>query len=167
MQTYLEKLKEIMSMSMTEEEVNRISSCTCPGHSFKDAPLVGNDKCEEAESCKSCWSSKYLGEILDRGKRKPNQEAKSDAGKPRLSLVPMQIVWDIAETREYGTKKYKDPDNWKRVEMDRYMDALLRHTLAFVEDHDSVDEESGLGHYKHMACNIAFICAMMKERDNK
>ena len=91
-----------------------------------------------------------------------DQSAKADGGKPRLSLVPMQIVWDVAEIREYGTKKYKDPDNWKRVEMDRYVDALLRHTLAFVEDHDSVDEESGLAHYKHMACNMAFICAMME-----
>lgn len=93
---------------------------------------------------------------------KSNQEAKSDAGKPRLSLVPMQIVWDIAEIREYGIKKYKDPDNWKRVEMGRYVDALLRHTLAFVENHDSVDEESGLYHYKHMAFNMAFICEMIK-----
>ena len=74
----------------------------------------------------------------------------------------MQILWDVAEIREYGTKKYKDPDNWKRVEMQRYVDALLRHTLAFVEDHHSVDEESGLAHYKHMACNMAFICAMME-----
>lgn len=89
-------------------------------------------------------------------------EAKADKGKPRLSLVPMQILWDVAEIREYGTKKYKDPDNWKRVEMQRYVDALLRHTLAFVKDPESLDEESGLAHYKHMACNMAFICEMME-----
>lgn len=92
-----------------------------------------------------------------------NQTGKADQGKPRISLVPMQIVWDVAEIREYGTKKYSDPENWKTVEMQRYVDALLRHTLAFVEDHDSVDEESGLAHYKHMACNMAFISAMMSE----
>lgn len=92
-----------------------------------------------------------------------NQTGKADQGKTRISLVPMQIVWDIAEIREYGTKKYKDPDNWKTVEMQRYVDALLRHTLAFTEDHESVDEESGLPHYKHMACNMAFICAMMQQ----
>lgn len=49
----------------------------------------------------------------------------------------------------------------RMVELDRYVDALMRHTLAFVENHDSVDEESGLHHYKHMACNMAFICEMM------
>lgn len=93
-----------------------------------------------------------------------SQSAKADRGKPRISLVPMQILWDVAEIREYGTKKYKDPDNWKRVEMQRYVDALLRHTLAFVEDPESLDEESGLAHYKHMACNMAFICDMMQKK---
>lgn len=93
------------------------------------------------------------------------QDAKADGGKPRISLVPMQILWDVAEIREYGTKKYKDPDNWKRVEMQRYVDALLRHTLAFVKDPESLDEESGLAHYKHMACNMAFICEMMEGKN--
>jgi hypothetical protein len=43
------------------------------------------------------------------------------------------------------------------------VNALLRHTLAFWEDNSSVDEESGIPHYKHMACNLAFICELMKE----
>lgn len=95
-----------------------------------------------------------------------NQDAKRDAGKPRLSLVPMQILWDIAEIREYGNTKYGDSENWKRVEMQRYIDAMFRHMVEFVRDNDSVDEESGLAHYKHMACNMAFICHMMKTKDN-
>ena len=88
----------------------------------------------------------------------PDQTAKADAGKPRLSLVPMQIMFDVAQIREYGTEKYKDPENWKRVEPDRYVDALLRHLLRFVQDRDSVDEESGLSHLSHAACNLAFLC---------
>ena len=32
----------------------------------------------------------------------PSQEAKADIGKPRLSLVPSQIIRDIARVREYG-----------------------------------------------------------------
>ena len=92
---------------------------------------------------------------------KNDQNAKADAGKLQLSLVPTQIVKDIAEVRMYGNRKYKDPDNWKTVEMRRYIDALLRHTLEFVADPNSVDSESGIAHYKHMACNMAFICEMM------
>lgn len=94
------------------------------------------------------------------------QQAKRDADKPRPSLVPSQIIWDIAEVREYGNAKYGDPDNWRQVELHRYIDALYRHMLAFVADPASTDDESGLRHYKHMACNMAFICDMMA-RDNK
>lgn len=91
------------------------------------------------------------------------QNAKADAGKPRLSLVPQQIIWDIAEVREYGNRKYGDPDNWKTVEKQRYRDAAYRHFLAYLADPDGVDEESGISHLKHLACNIAFLCEMEKE----
>ena len=86
------------------------------------------------------------------------REAKADAGKIRPTLVPTQIIRDIAIVREYGVKKYGDPENWKRVEPDRYRDALLRHILAYVDDPLSTDEESGIPHLWHAACNIAFLC---------
>lgn len=92
-----------------------------------------------------------------------SQEAKADAGKLEIDLVPMQIVRDIAEVRMYGNKKYGDPENWKKVELRRYVNALLRHALAFSDDIHSVDEESGIPHYKHMECNLAFISEMMKD----
>ena len=43
------------------------------------------------------------------------QEAKADAGKPQLTLVPRQILFDIAEVRMFGTAKYGDPDNWEKL----------------------------------------------------
>lgn len=96
-------------------------------------------------------------------KIKNNQQAKADAGKPKLSLVPSQIIYDIAEVREYGNRKYGDPDNWKTVEKERYRDAAYRHFLAYLKDPDGVDEESGIKHLKHLACNIAFLCEMEDE----
>lgn len=90
-----------------------------------------------------------------------DQEVKADKGKLRISLVPTQIIKDIAEVRMYGVEKYKDPNNWKSVELERYIDALLRHTLEFVNNYKSVDNESGIEHYKHMACNMAFICEIL------
>ena len=89
--------------------------------------------------------------------------AKDDKGKLRLSLVPGQIIRDIAQVREYGCEKYHDPENWRQVEMQRYIDAFYRHWLKFIEDPNAIDEESGLPHYKHCACNLAFICEMLKE----
>lgn len=93
---------------------------------------------------------------------KPYKDTK---GKPKLSLVPPQLLFDIAEVREYGNKKYPDggKDNWKKVDIDDYKDALLRHTMKYLQDPKGKDEESGIEHYKHMACNIAFICELEKE----
>ena len=87
-----------------------------------------------------------------------NYEAKSDYGKAKLSLVPRKIIWDIAAIREYGNQKYGDPENWKTVEPERYRDAAYRHFLAYLDDPESRDEESGFPHLWHLACNIAFLC---------
>ena len=89
-----------------------------------------------------------------------DQTAKADAGKLRITLVPRQIIREIARVRMYGCEKYKDPENWKRVEAERYKDAAFRHFLAYLDDPDGVDEESGLPHLSHLACNIAFLCEM-------
>lgn len=90
----------------------------------------------------------------------PDQTAKQDAGKLQLTLVPTQIIRDIAEVRMYGNKKYGSADNWKQVEPVRYRDALMRHLLAYIDDPESVDAESGLPHLWHAACNMAFLCEM-------
>jgi hypothetical protein len=94
-----------------------------------------------------------------------NQQAKADAGKPNLSLVPKQIIYDIEKVRSFGVKKYKDPDNWKKVEIERYHQALLRHTLAVWDDIYARDKESGLLHLSHIATNVAFMLEMMKEKE--
>ena len=93
-----------------------------------------------------------------------NQEIKEDVGKPRLSLVPTQVIRDIAQVREYGNQKYKDPESWRKVEPPRYIDALYRHLLAMIDDPGSCDEESGIEHYKHLACNAAFLCALLEDK---
>lgn len=94
-----------------------------------------------------------------------NQEAKADAGKPDLTLVPRQIIWDVAQVREYGNKKYGSPDNWKQVDVNRYRAAAFRHFLAYLDNPHGKDAESGIEHYKHLACNLAFICEMEKNNE--
>jgi hypothetical protein len=93
---------------------------------------------------------------------------KADEGKLKISLVPTEIIRAVARVRMFGVQKYVDPENWKTVEKQRYKDALLRHILAWWEDEKSVDEESGLPHLAHAACNIAFILEMSKSgrKDN-
>jgi hypothetical protein len=60
----------------------------------------------------------------------------------------------------YGNKKYGSADNWKKVEPVRYRDAMMRHLLAYIDDPEAVDAESGLPHLWHAACNMAFLCEM-------
>ena len=92
-----------------------------------------------------------------------DQTAKEDAGKPQLSLVPCQIIRDIAVVRAYGKQKYGDSENWRQVGPERYVNALYRHWLAFVEDPTGRDRESGLPHLWHLACNAAFLCEFYKD----
>lgn len=87
----------------------------------------------------------------------PSQEAKADAGKLQLTMVPSGIIREIAKIRMYGNAKYNDPENWRTVDPERYRDAAYRHWLAYLDDPGGVDEESGLPHLSHMACNIAFL----------
>lgn len=82
--------------------------------------------------------------------------AKADIGKPRPSLVPVSLIRAVTAVREYGTAKYGDPENWKTVEYERYVDAAYRHWLAYL-DGEPKDRESGLPHLWHMACNLAFL----------
>ena len=91
---------------------------------------------------------------------KSKQEAKADAGKEQLTLVPLQIIHDICSIRMYGNEKYGDPDNWKTVEVERYRDAAFRHFLSYIENPYGIDAESGFPHLWHLACNIAFLCEM-------
>ncbi len=97
------------------------------------------------------------------GSKEDKHYAKADSGKPNLSLVPTEIIFEIDKVRSFGVKKYKDPDNWKNVEIERYHQALLRHTLAVWDDICARDKESGLLHLSHIACNVAFMLEMLKE----
>lgn len=73
------------------------------------------------------------------------QDAKADAGKPRPTLVPVSAIRAIMAVREYGCQKYHDPDNWRKVDPQRYRDAACRHLL----------------------CNIAFLVEMERQGPGK
>lgn len=95
----------------------------------------------------------------------PSHDCKDDKDKPRLDLVPPGIIEAVGIVRDYGTRKYKDPDNWRLVEPYRYKAALMRHLCGFLRDPKGRDEESGLPHLWHMACNLAFLVEMYWEEE--
>lgn len=96
---------------------------------------------------------------------KNSQDVKADSGKPNLSLVPKQIIYEMEKVRAFGVNKYKDPENWRKVEIERYHQALLRHTMAVWDDINARDEESGQLHLSHIAVNIAFILELMNDKE--
>lgn len=91
-----------------------------------------------------------------------NDKNKADSGKLRLTLVPLQIIREIARVRMYGLEKYPETgrDGWREIGTERIKDAMCRHLLAYLDDPDGIDVESGLPHLSHLACNIAFLCEM-------
>lgn len=103
---------------------------------------------------------------LDKLVADQGQQAKADAGKPRLTLVPPELIYAVAAVREYGCRKYGDPDNWQRVSAERYRDALYRHFLDYLRDPKGLDAESGLKHLWHIATNVAFLCALEMEDES-
>ena len=116
------------------------------------------DKQGEAEMCPFYICKKVKND---------DQSIKADAGKPKLTLVPQQIIFDIAKVREYGLKKYGTSESWKDVDIQRYRDATYRHFLAYLKDPQGIDEESGLTHLSHLACNIAFLCELENDKKGK
>ena len=101
--------------------------------------------------------------------KEPDQQAKYDAGKPRLTLVPPRIIWDIAAVRQYGVEvKYPKTgvDGWRTIGLERIRDAAARHFMRYLADPSGTDEESGLPHLWHCATNIAFLCESEDDADD-
>lgn len=113
--------------------------------------ILGINKNTLTKRKRSGWTDKQIVETNTHGEKTP------------ITYVPPQIIADILAVRKWSLMKYHDPDNWRTVEIERYIDALYRHFLRFLDNPKGKDEESGLEHYKHMACNMAFICEMMAQ----
>jgi len=128
-----------------------MSNKTCENCYSKNS----NKRDEPCISC-SCLGRWQLAEV---DLNTVDYYAKADNGKPRPTLVPSSLIRAVTAIREYGCKKYHDPENWRKVEPQRYQDALYRHWLAYLEGEVN-DPESGLPHIWHCACNIAFLIEM-------
>lgn len=136
------------------------SACKYLEVDSNEAPCEQCDPINKNEfSLNDYWTIKFLKHAPVEGSA-TNQTAKADAGKLQLTLVPREIIRNIASIRMYGNAKYGDPENWRTVEPERYRDAAFRHFLAYLDDPHGVDAESGLPHLWHLACNIAFLCEM-------
>lgn len=83
---------------------------------------------------------------------------KDDQQKPRWALL---MAWgaleEVMKVLEYGAKKYS-PNNWRHVPdgRQRYLDAMLRHAIAYARGEKN-DAESGFSHLAHMMCCALYL----------
>lgn len=76
-------------------------------------------------------------------------------GKLQWSLFPFAAAEKIQEVIDYGAKKY-EKNNWKKVPVEWFKDALMRHLKAYWSGEFYADD-SKLSHLAHAACNLLFM----------
>lgn len=142
--------------NMTVDEMVEFIKCegACNYCIYADDDCKGL-KCKEGIKA---WLNQVKHEV-------ESQELKHDGGKLRLALVPPELIEGVGAVRTFGVQKYGDSECWKKVEPYRYKDALMRHICEYLKNPKSVDEESGLPHSWHAACNLAFLIALEAEQN--
>jgi len=86
------------------------------------------------------------------------QFQKADAGKPRIDLIPPELIFETAVVLTIGAQKY-GADNWRAgADWSRYFSALQRHLWAWQSGEDC-DPETGQSHLAHAACCLSFLMA--------
>jgi hypothetical protein len=97
---------------------------------------------------------------------------KNDGGKPAISLIPPEVLFELGKVLEFGAQKYA-ARNWEKgLNYDRVFSALQRHLWSWWDPtQPDVDDETGLSHLSHALCNLAFLVHFeqrnRKELDNR
>ena len=84
---------------------------------------------------------------------------KNDTGKLQWSILPFEQMEDVVKVLMNGAKTYSR-DNWQNCDdKNRYVDALLRHVISYVngEKNDVGQGGDGLPHLAHAVCNCLFL----------
>lgn len=82
---------------------------------------------------------------------------KLDTEKHKWHLVAWEYWESVCDVLMFGAKKYA-PDNWKKVpnRRQRYVDALIRHSIAYAKG-EKIDVECGKSHLSCIGCNAMFL----------
>lgn len=80
---------------------------------------------------------------------------KYDQDKLQFSLIDPFFLEELAKLLQIGAKKYS-PNNWKEIDKERYINALMRHLNDYRKG-AKVDPETGIRIPTVIACNAMFL----------
>ena len=81
---------------------------------------------------------------------------RSNCGKTRWDLLPYDSLEIVAQVMTQGADKYGDRNWEKGFPWMSVFSSLMRHLFKWVRGED-LDDESGLPHLSHAACNVLFL----------
>lgn len=145
-------------------EANRIMSCSDPDLFFVPASAV--DLRSDTQQMQD-WKPAGTVTVTE------NQPigTKYDQDKLQYSLIPPYALEQIAKNLTVGLKKYKERNNWKKVEgaEQRYLDALYRHLEAHRrgELYDTDSSVPDMPHLAAVAVNAMFLLEFMLDPELK
>jgi hypothetical protein len=88
---------------------------------------------------------------------------KNDQGKPRISLIPKEALWGMAQALTHGAEKYGTYNFKLGISYTRLADAASRHLSAFIDGED-IDADSGNNHLFHALASLAMLTYMHAKR---
>jgi len=84
--------------------------------------------------------------------------SRKNSGKTPLELISPVLLEGVGEVLAAGAIKYEE-HNWRRgMKWSIVLGSMLRHISKWMSPfHSDFDEETGLNHLHHAACNIMFL----------
>jgi hypothetical protein len=87
---------------------------------------------------------------------------KYDDGKPRMTLIPQDVLKSVAMVLTLAAKKKYGAHNWRKgLEWCRVLDGVQRHIASFIDGED-IDSEFGITHLDHAICGLLFVSHYLK-----
>ncbi len=91
---------------------------------------------------------------------------KGKEGKAPYELIPFKALHEVVAVLAFGKEKYS-ANQWREVEDTQgFLGAALRHITAWQRGH-KVDDETGIDHLAHAACNLLFIQELKYIKEEK
>jgi hypothetical protein len=86
---------------------------------------------------------------------------KYDTGKPDMTDIPLEAMWEMGRAFTYGQKKYGKNNYRNGMKVSRQLAAAVRHIYQHLSG-ETIDPESGVTHLGHALASIAMACYTIK-----